>query len=141
MKALKYLAQILSAIAYTCLYVILLYFIFMYPFVWFISLSWKWMVLIFIFLGGIIASVASLVWSFFTAPYMWITKKNVVAFALSSIILFLSISTIIIRLWRVCYGGNGLAMFICVFITGYLIYILYITITFMYFSYQSIVND
>lgn len=101
MKVLKYISQILSAVVYSTLIAVVLYYSLTLPWIWGIELSgWKQALYVFVILG-VLTVIASLIYTLCLYPYRWIAKKNIVATVISVIIIAVLSVFDCIRFWKV----------------------------------------
>lgn len=137
MKVVKYIAQIISALLYTGLFIGIVNLLIVFPIAWYLSLSTFWKVVIFLFGTTTIISVISAVVSLSTLPYRWICKENIVSALISEAYLLCRLITLWIGTWKVNYGDDGLSMLVCIFVSIVLLYAIgYMSIT-IYYSYKN----
>ena len=125
MKALKIIGQILSSLIYTPLYTGIMHLAIVLPTMWIISLStWK-MIVAFIFLGGIIEGMITVLQVLGLMPFGWIVKNNRISFWLSIALCVLLPLYNVIALWRILIEHGGWGIFAALLLTGLFLQFVY----------------
>lgn len=110
MRAIKYLAQILTALVYTPIYTGVMYLAIVFPVTWIISLStWK-MILALLFLSGLIEGIIMLLQMLGLLPYSWIVKDNKISLAISVGLCVVLPLYNIYSVWRIIWGHGSWAI-------------------------------
>lgn len=131
MKALKWIVQVIGAIAFTMLFATLMYYLAVAPAAWFVGLSTFWKIIVLIFFVGIIQGLLSLIQSVAAIPYIWLVKENKLALYVSIALLVLAIGANIFNLWKANAGGGGWSIVFCIISSILLLEVVVMTIPLM----------
>lgn len=114
---MKWLAQVLSSVVYSALFVSLVYLIIVYPLVWFLSLPAWAMFVVFLFGIGIIEGITTFLLTWLMTPYIWIVKRNSVAMLVSIAAIVVGIGYLIYKLWSCLLPFGFIAIVVAVIYT------------------------
>ncbi|MBO4588405.1 MAG: hypothetical protein J5711_05835 [Bacteroidales bacterium] len=137
MKTIKQIGQVLAAIVYTCLYTGLVYLIIVLPMAWYLSLSTKMMILVFVFLGGILEYLLIGLNVFLLMPYGWIVKNNIVALIVSLVLVITNFVLNDIMVWRSTYEYGTTGIIIAIVITLLIVQAISMIIWAIYACYEN----
>ena len=121
MKVLKYIAQIVAAVAYSLVIEGLFGWLLSLLFKWMISLSIFWMITLLFFGGTIFSLLVYGLGSFAAYPFTWTNKKNIVATILSVLMMVVLFGNWVISMFGFPHGGGfvpvvTLIIFTCIFL-------------------------
>ena len=106
MKALKYIAQILAAVAYSFVIAWVLGWLLSLLFNWMISLSVGWMIVLLLLGGSALTFLIFSLGSVASLPFIWTNKKNIVATILSVLLMVVLFGNWVVSMFRFPHGGG-----------------------------------
>ena len=118
MKVLKYIAQILAAVAYSFVVAWVLGWLLNLLFNWMISLSIGWMIVLLLLGGSALTFLIISLGSFGSMPFLWTNKKNIVATILSVLLMMVLFGNGVISMFRFPHGGGFVPIVTLIVFTG-----------------------
>ena len=123
MKVLKYIAQILAAVAYSFVVAWLIGWLLQLLFNWMLSLSIGWMIVLLLFGGTLLTMLVMGLGSIGIYPYRWTNKKNIVATVLSVLMMVALFGNWVISMFRFPHGGGFVPIVTLIVFVGIFLYL------------------
>ncbi|MBQ4367998.1 MAG: hypothetical protein II786_07935 [Muribaculaceae bacterium] len=128
MKAIKYIGQVVASLIYTPIYTSIIYFAMTFAFLFAISLPTKWMVIVFIFFGGIIEVLIYVIQVLGLLPYAWIVKQNKTSLTISVGLCSMLVLYFIYCIWKVFLDFDTAGIITAVILSGLLLQFLFMSV-------------
>jgi len=117
MRILNYIAQIIASVLYSSLYGIMVFYICLAPLFLLDKISPFWIFVICFFGFDLVIGLQVMAQSIISIPYVWITRENIIAKIISSIIILGAGIIGGIKCWTAVDDMPGLLIFLCVLVT------------------------